>query len=116
MEPIFHVTSPAEWAAALAIGEYRQSTRGQTLAEVGFIHCSYAGQVERIADLIYAGETTLMLLVIDPALAASPIRPEAFEPGGELFPHIYGALPVSAVVEAVELHANAAGRFRLPGQ
>ena len=114
MEPIFHLTTPAEWADALAAGTYRRSTRGRSLEEVGFIHCSYAHQVEQIADLIYGGETTLVLLVIDPA--ALDVREEPASEGGAAYPHIYGPLPVASVVEAVELHADAAGRFRMPSR
>lgn len=37
---IFHIADPDEWKAARATGAYTRSTRGQSLAEVGFIHCS----------------------------------------------------------------------------
>ena len=114
MAPIFHLTTPNDWCEALVEGAYRQSTRGRTLAEVGFIHCSFAGQVERVADFLYAGEASVLLLVIDPSRVPSDIREENLDGGEELFPHIYGPLPVAAVVDVVTLHANAAGRFRLP--
>jgi len=114
VEPIFHLTTESEWIAALAAGSYARSTRGQSLGEVGFIHCSFANQVERVADFLYAGEASVLLLVIDPAVVPGEIRHEYPEGGAEQFPHIYGPLPVSAVVDAVTLHADAAGRFRFP--
>ncbi|MDQ6773136.1 MAG: DUF952 domain-containing protein [Candidatus Dormibacteraeota bacterium] len=98
MAPIFHVTAAAEWAAALARGEYRGSTRGKSLDEVGFVHCSDAAQVARVAGLVYPGMRGLVLLAIDPQRLGSPLRREAVTPGGERFPHIYGPLEVEAVI------------------
>ena len=112
--PIFHLTTTSEWSAAQARGLYERSTRGQSLKEVGFIHCSFLDQVERVADFVYAGAVELLLLVIDAARVPSEIRNENLDGGAELFPHIYGPLPTAAVVEVIQLHANAAGRFRLP--
>ena len=110
--PIFHLTTTREWAVAQAAGSYGRSTRGRSLAEVGFIHCSFAHQVERVADFLYAGEVTVLLLVIDPAAVVAEIRVENLDGGQELFPHVYGPLPAKAVVDTVTLHADAAGRFR----
>ena len=113
MGPIFHLTTAREWAEAVKAGWYRRSTRGHSLDEVGFIHCGFAHQVERIADFLYAGEVTVLLLVIDPAGVAAEVRVENLDGGEELFPHVYGPLPVAAVVDTVTLNADAAGRFRL---
>ena len=40
--PIYHITSPADWAAAQSTGSYTLSSKGRTLAEEGFIHASQA--------------------------------------------------------------------------
>jgi uncharacterized protein (DUF952 family) len=114
VEPIFHLTTAGEWAGALAAGSYERSTRGRSLGEVGFIHCSFAHQVERIADFLYAGEASVLLLVINPAAVPAEVRHENLEGGAEQFPHIYGPLPVDAVVDTVTLNADAAGRFGFP--
>jgi len=90
---LFHITSEDEWRAAQADGEYRP----QAFAREGFIHCSYARQVLRTADRIFKGVTGLVLLEIDPARLTCGIVDENLEGGTELFPHIYGPLPVSAV-------------------
>ena len=73
---------------------------------MGFIHCSYAHQVARVVELFYADETApLTLLGIDPerlADAGIELRAEPGDPvhpDGERFPHVYGAIPVGAVVE-----------------
>jgi uncharacterized protein (DUF952 family) len=111
---LYHITPGAEWAAAQAPGEYRLSTRGKTLAEEGFIHCSHAHQVARVADAIFRGTRGLVLLVIDPAAVRAEIREEALGDGGERFPHIYGPLNVDAVVDVLPLEPSADGSFELP--
>jgi len=97
-QPIFHMAMPDDWAAAFGTGEYLMSTRGVTLEQEGFIHCSTRDQVEATAGRFYADVDTLVLLTIDPQLVPSPIVWEPPAPGvDELFAHIYGPLPVSAV-------------------
>jgi glutathione S-transferase len=99
--PIHHLAMPDDWAAAFDTGEYRMSTRGLTIDDVGFIHCSTRSQVESTANRFYGDLDRLVLLTIDPAVVDAPIRFEPPEPGSdELFPHIYGPLPISAVVDA----------------
>ena len=41
---IFHLAEPQAWTDAQANGAYAVSTRGRTLAEEGFIHCSDEAQ------------------------------------------------------------------------
>jgi uncharacterized protein (DUF952 family) len=100
-EPIFHLALPDDWAAAFARGEYLMSTRGMTLQEVGFIHCSTRVQIEGTANGFYGDLDQLVVLTIDPALVPAPIVHEPPAPGLDtLFPHIYVPLPVSAVTHA----------------
>jgi uncharacterized protein (DUF952 family) len=111
---LYHITTAADWATARAGGEYRLSTRGKTLAEEGFIHCSHAHQVVRVADAIYRGERGLVLLVIDPGAVRAEIREEALGGTGERFPHLHGLLNVDAVVEVLPFEPTEAGTFELP--
>ena len=90
----------ADWQQARQLGEYRISTRGQSLEQVGFIHASYADQLEGTRQRFYADVSDLRLLVIDPTRLAAhgiAVRPEAAPGSGELFPHLYGPLPLDAV-------------------
>jgi uncharacterized protein (DUF952 family) len=98
MSQIFHLARRVEWDDALAAGEYRISTRGLTLDEVGFIHCSYAEQVDGVARAFYRDVPDLVLLTIDTARVTDELRIEAAGDGAERFPHIYGPLAVDAVV------------------
>ncbi len=100
MTRIFHLAEPQHWAEAVAIGRYEQSTRGLTLEQQGFIHCSDEEQWPRVRERFYAEVTgDLVLLEIDPALLDTPLVREVGDPSsGEVFPHLYGPLPVTAVV------------------
>ena len=69
----------------------------------GYIHFSTAAQVRETAAKHFAGKTGLLLLTVDPdrcprdALRWEPSR------GGQLFPHLYDPLPVTAVTDVDEL-------------
>lgn len=65
-------------------------------AQDGYIHFSTASQLHETAARHFAGQDDLMLIAVDesrlgPALLYEPSR------GGDLFPHLYAALPLSAV-------------------
>ena len=62
----------------------------------GFIHFSTADQVAETAARHFAGRGDLLLVAADAAALGSALR---YEPsrGGQLFPHLYGTLPLSAV-------------------
>jgi uncharacterized protein (DUF952 family) len=103
-ERLFHVTFGRDWEAAKEVGEYRVSTRGRTLAEEGFLHASYAHQWQGVRDAYYGDVTEpLVLLEVDPGLLDVPVVDEVPAGGAEAFPHVYGPLPVAAVVAVREL-------------
>ena len=99
---ILHLTERSHWEAARERGAYEISTRGRTLQEEGFIHCSTRAQLPKVAAFLYGtydGPDDLVVLVVDPERLDVPLRYEAVEPGGEEFPHVYGPLPAGAVVD-----------------
>ena len=113
---IYHVALVDDWAEAQRIGEYRTSTRGARLEDVGFIHGSFRHQVERIGALVYGDvDEGLVVLAIDPARVHVPITIENLEGGAEAFPHIYGPLPVDAVMTVLPAHAHPDGTFTVEG-
>ena len=93
---IYKVCSQTEWAAAVAAGSYAGSADD---ARDGFIHFSTAAQLPGTAAKYFAGRTDLVVLEVDADLLGRDLR---FEPsrGGDLFPHLYGALPLNAVVSS----------------
>ena len=111
---LYHLALRPEWQQARAAGEYRHSTRGRSLEEVGFIHLSAAHQVEATAARFYADlpAGALLLLVVDPqrlAAAGMAVRWEPAPVSGELFPHLFGALPLQAVLLAEPFVPASAG-------
>lgn len=109
-EPIYHCSLVSDWAAAVAAGEYTVSTRGRTLVQEGFIHASYASQVDGVLERFYADVTEpMVLLVIDPDRLTVPLVPESPPGAAEKFPHLYGPLDPAAVVEVRPLVRGVGG-------
>lgn len=105
----------SDWEQAKAEGEYRQSTIDSTLADVGFIHGSFADQVIDMVNRKYADQDNLMFLLVDPDKVKSEIKYETARSGrAGTFPHIYGALNVDAVYAEIQLQKNAVGNFMTP--
>jgi uncharacterized protein (DUF952 family)/ribosomal protein S18 acetylase RimI-like enzyme len=97
---LVHLIEPTAWRAALADG----AVRPPSLNSVGFVHLSTPEQVHLPAERLYPGRRDLVLLVVDPDRLTGSVRFEPgvpADPGGMLFPHLYGPLPVSAVVAVV---------------
>jgi len=112
---IFHITARADWSAALGDGVYLLSTRGKSLEQQGFIHCSDSHQVARIANAIYSGASDLVVLTIAVERLSAEVRYENLGGGGELYPHIYGPLPVAAVTSVEPLSPDSDGTFHFRG-
>jgi uncharacterized protein (DUF952 family) len=68
----------------------------------GFIHFSTASQLEGTVRKHYAGQTDLMLLAIDADALGEALQWEPSR-GGDLFPHLYGPLPISTIASAQHL-------------
>lgn len=114
-ELLFHVALPEDWAAAREAGEYRVSTRGRTLDDEGFVHCSYPHQLEGVANRFYADLSEVVILHVDPDLLEADVRAEpAFEGGDELFPHAYGPIPTGAVISTTWWERGDDGVWRRP--
>ncbi|MEV0155897.1 DUF952 domain-containing protein [Micromonospora sp. NPDC050686] len=96
---IYKLLPSAEWADALARGRFTGSAVDH---QDGFIHLSAADQVVETARRHFAGATGLTLLTVDPDRLGAALRWEPSR-GGALFPHLYGELPVTAVVAAEAL-------------
>jgi uncharacterized protein (DUF952 family) len=114
MALIYHITAAADWEQARAAGEYRRSTRGLSLDDVGFIHASAAHQVAPVASAFYADATGLVVLVIDPGRVRVPVRYEQVPGSDDPFPHIYGPLNADAVVRVLPFGPDPSGRFSFP--
>ena len=92
---LLHVTSAEAWAEARRSGLHAPPV----LAQDGFLHLCTPAQLRYVLDRHFAGRTGLVLLHLDPAQLGD-LRWENSEPGRDPFPHLYGPLPVAAVLRA----------------
>jgi uncharacterized protein (DUF952 family) len=96
---IYHIATTSDWERATTDGEYTTSTKGRTLAQQGFIHCSQEHQVAGVANAIFTGDRDLVLLVIDPTRLKARLQYDDVPGEPEPYPHLYGPLNADAVVE-----------------
>ncbi|NBV14163.1 MAG: DUF952 domain-containing protein [Sphingobacteriia bacterium] len=98
---IYHLTTSKIWEEALRLEIYITSS----LKTEGFIHCSFRDQVIQSANLHFKEESELILLhIVDKRLGdLLKIEPSR---NGELFPHIYGPLPLEAIEDQTILQRN----------
>ncbi|MDX2216822.1 MAG: DUF952 domain-containing protein [Oculatellaceae cyanobacterium bins.114] len=106
---IFHITTRSHWQQAQSLGEYR----APSLDTEGFIHCSKADQVVWVANQFYQNSPELVLLCIDPNRLTAKLCYDAIETG-DYFPHLYGALNLDAVTQAIAFPPLSDGTFALP--
>jgi uncharacterized protein (DUF952 family) len=100
-------------------GLWREAERGGAFigapidVQDGFIHFSTVAQVRETAAKHFAGQSDLLLIAIDPEPLGPALR---YEPsrGGNLFPHLYGAMPLSAVRWTTPLALGPDGRHVFP--
>lgn len=81
----------------------------------GYIHLSTDEQLRGTLDKHFAGQENLHLARIDLAALKPDVRWEPAR-GGALFPHIYGPLPLAAVISHCPLRRLADGSIALPDQ
>lgn len=94
---IFHMCREDEWCEAQARGAYEGSSQDKA---DGFIHFSSGAQLRGSAAKHRAGQDGLVLLSVDPGkLSTGALKWEASR-NNQLFPHLYGTLPIAAVVRA----------------
>lgn len=79
----------------------------------GYIHLSTAQQLTETVDKHFAGQTDLHVAAVDLSALGDAVRWEESR-GGQLFPHIYAALPLSAVVAYGAMVRDDDGTVRLP--
>lgn len=94
---IYHIVLPEVWAKFSDATEYE----ADSLAAEGFIHCSYRNQLDGVLERYYRGVARVMLLNINASRLTSPLIAEP-STNGEVYPHIYGKINKSAIVDVEE--------------
>jgi uncharacterized protein (DUF952 family) len=96
MPPIYHFAVPQEWDDAQRSGNYAPAG----LAREGFIHAATDAQIDGVIERHLRGRGPRVRLTLD----ADALRPmlvfEWSDASGDLYPHLFGPIPLSAVVAA----------------
>jgi uncharacterized protein (DUF952 family) len=95
-DALFHFADPADWAAAAPRGEYAPAA----FADEGFIHAATEAQVPGVVERHLRGRGPRVRLTLD----AEALRPllvfEWSQASNDLYPHVFGPIPLTAVVAA----------------
>lgn len=107
---LYKIVPQALWQKAEAEGVFAGAP--VDLAD-GYIHFSTAAQVRETAAKHFAGQDDLLLAAIDGDRLGEALKWEPSR-GGALFPHLYAALDLAAVVWVRPLPLGADGRHIFP--
>ena len=102
-EPIYKICDAALWDAAVKSGLF---TGAEIDLQDGYIHFSTAKQAAETARRHFSGRQGLVFVAIDTAGLDVVWEPSR---GGDLFPHLYSSLPVSAALSVVAMHLDGDG-------
>ena len=93
---IYHIVLPDDWAAF-----DHDLYRAASLETEGFIHCSFADQLDAVIKRYYSGSERVVVLEIDSERLMSRVINEP-STNDEIYPHIYGPVNRDAIVEVIE--------------
>ena len=105
---IYHICSQDYWKNSQGLAAYQ----AESLETEEFIHCSTAGQVDRVLNTFYRGQKDLVLLMIDPSLLVPELKWEpVLDKPDELFPHIFGSINADAILNVIDIDQDPLGNF-----
>ena len=93
---IYHIVLPSAWAA-FDTDLYRHAS----LEIEGFIHCSFADQLDAVIERYYRVEKSVVVLEIESDKLMSRMLKEP-STNSEIYPHIYGPINRDAIVAVAE--------------
>lgn len=105
---IYHLVTLKGWEKYLH--NLGQDFKSPSLKTEGFIHCSEKSQLLESAQLHFEGEDELVVLFLVEKRLKGILKREPSR-NGELFPHIYGPIPVGAIETTKNLVRNKEGVF-----
>jgi uncharacterized protein (DUF952 family) len=109
-ELIYKIAPRALWQVAEAAGMFD----GAPIDHAdGYIHFSTAAQAVETAAKHFAGQDDLLLVAVEADRLGAALKYEVSR-GGDLFPHLYAALPMDAVLWVKPLRLDAEGRHQFP--
>lgn len=97
---IYHIVLPEVWAAFDT-----ELYRPKGLADEGFIHCSFANQLDGVIKRYYSKAKNIVVLEIETDRLMSRVIKEP-STNSEIYPHIYGPVNRDAIVSVTERTIN----------
>ena len=94
---IYHIVTPEVWDKF----KHEDFYEAESLPTEGFIHCSYAGQLDAVLNRYYKDAKKVLLLEIETEKLATKLVEEP-STGGEIYPHIYGTINREAIINIKE--------------
>ena len=110
-DKIYKVCSGEVYDASLAAGHFLGMPVDH---KDGYLHFSTAAQLRDTLRLYFAGETDLALFSVQSAPLGDNLKWEPSR-GGDLFPHLFAELPMTAIVDYQRIDVAADGTVDLPG-
>lgn len=110
MKTIYHIATKEDLEKASQAGFYVV----ESLFTEGFIHCSTLEEVVNTANRRFKGKADLVLLQLNEAAIAAPVKHENLSGGAVLYPHIYGKLNCDAIIQGYSFQPEANGEFSFP--
>ncbi len=101
--PVYKICDAALWREAEAAGQF---TGAEIDIKDGYIHFSTARQAQETARRHFNSRDGLVFVAIDTSGLNMVWEPSR---GGDLFPHLYDALPVVSAISVTPMHPDADG-------
>ncbi|UYZ59604.1 DUF952 domain-containing protein [Hymenobacter latericus] len=112
---LYRVAELSDWEQAQQTGYFASAD----LQAEGFIHTSELHQLLETANRYYLGRADVVLLELDEATLGAAgvlVKREWAESRGQYFAHVFGPIPLRAIVRAIDMQPDPEGRFRMPAQ
>lgn len=109
---IYRIADAEDWRLACRTGRFVSAD----LDREGFIHASERDQVLATAERRFRGKAGLVLLEIDDAQLAGMVIREDLTGSGRKFPHVYGPIPLHAIVRHFDFRERDGRGFALPAE
>ncbi len=90
---IYHIVLPEVWENSKDQNFYE----AESLQTEGFIHCSFAGQLDRVLQRYYKDAEKVLILEIDTEKLTSKLIEEP-STNNEIYPHIFGEINAEAII------------------
>lgn len=91
---LFHFAARRDFELAT----WRDSYRAPSLDSEGFIHCATRAQIPGVIERHLQGRIDLVRLTLDASRLETILRYEWSESSQDEYPHVYGPIPMNAVI------------------